>query len=75
MPGYVINRLPSNVRVSKVSSTVLRSYHLGVRDNIEAFGGDSGNIVAIGQSVGATSIGLHLVSYRGTQGVPFQKAL
>ena len=48
---------------------------LGVRDNIGAFGGDPENIVAIGQSVGASSIGLHIVSYEGKQGVPFQKAM
>ena len=47
----------------------------GVRDNIEAFGGDPGNVVAVGQSVGAMAIGLHLVSYSGTRGVPFQKAV
>lgn len=49
--------------------------HLGVRNNIEAFGGDPGNVVAIGQSVGASSIALHLLSYPGTRGVPFQKAM
>lgn len=47
----------------------------GVRDNIEAFGGDSNNVVAVGQSVGAMAIGLHLVSYSGKRGVPFQKAV
>ena len=48
---------------------------LGVRNNIEAFGGDPENIVAVGQSVGAMAIGLHLVSYGGNQGVPFHKAM
>lgn len=47
----------------------------GVRDNIAAFGGDSGSITAIGQSVGSSDIGLHLVSYGGHRGVPFQKAM
>ncbi|KAL8716024.1 MAG: hypothetical protein Q9225_006286 [Loekoesia sp. 1 TL-2023] len=46
-----------------------------IRDNIEAFGGDPENVTAIGQSVGASSIGLHLTSYRGKKGVPFQKAI
>ncbi|KAL8933894.1 MAG: hypothetical protein Q9216_006169, partial [Gyalolechia sp. 2 TL-2023] len=46
-----------------------------VRRNIAAFGGDPENMTAIGQSVGASSIGLHLTSYRGKQGVPFQKAM
>ena len=49
--------------------------NLGISDNIGAFGGDPGNVVALGQSVGASSIGLHLVSYSGTRGVPFQKAM
>ena len=48
---------------------------LGVHDNIEVFGGNPGNVVAVGQSVGGMAIGLHLVSYSGTQGVPFQKAM
>ncbi len=48
---------------------------LGVRNNIEAFGGDPENIIAVGQSVGAMAIGLHLVSYGGNQGVPFHKAM
>lgn len=47
----------------------------GIHDNIDAFGGDPGNVAAVGQSVGAMAIGLHLVSYSGTQGVPFQKAM
>lgn len=47
----------------------------GVRDNIAPFGGDPENIVAIGQSVGASSIGLHIVSYDGKRGDPFQKAM
>lgn len=47
----------------------------GVHDNIEAFGGNPENVVAVGQSVGAMAIDLHLVSYSGTQGVPFQKAM
>ena len=48
---------------------------LGIRDNIAAFGGDSDNVVAVGQSVGAMAVGLHLVSFGGSQGVPFQKAM
>ena len=48
---------------------------LGIRDNIGAFGGDPENVVAIGQSVGGLAIGLHLVSYQGKHGVPFQKAM
>lgn len=47
----------------------------GVKNNIAAFGGDPDNITAMGQSVGASSIGLHLTSYRGQRGVPFHKAM
>lgn len=32
-------------------------------------------VTAIGQSVGALDIGLHLTSFGGTQGVPFQQAM
>lgn len=46
-----------------------------VRDHISAFGGDPGQVTAIGQSVGGAHIGLHLTSYRGEKGVPFQKAM
>lgn len=46
-----------------------------MRDSIAAFGGDPGNVLAVGQSIGASSIGLHIVSYNGKQGVPFQKAM
>ncbi|KAJ5732621.1 carboxylesterase [Penicillium malachiteum] len=46
-----------------------------IRDNIEAFGGDPDRVTAIGQSVGASDIGLHLVSYNGTRGSPIQQAI
>ncbi|PYH97858.1 alpha/beta-hydrolase [Aspergillus ellipticus CBS 707.79] len=46
-----------------------------VRDNIQVFGGDPTRVTAIGQSVGASDIGLHLLSFNGTQGVPFQQAV
>ncbi|KAI4114398.1 MAG: hypothetical protein LQ338_008012, partial [Usnochroma carphineum] len=52
------------------------NYRLGrIRENIAVFGGDPENVTAIGQSVGASSIALHLTSYRGRKGVPFQKAV
>lgn len=46
-----------------------------VRDNIEVFGGDPAQVTAIGHSVGASDIGLHLTSYGGAKGVPFQRAV
>lgn len=54
---------------------ILNQSSSGIRDNIGAFGGDPGNVVAIGHSVGASAIGFHLTSYRGSRGVPFQKAM
>ena len=48
---------------------------IGVRENVGAFGGDPENVMAVGQSVGASSIGLHIISYSGTRGVPFHKAM
>ena len=32
-------------------------------------------VTVIGQSVGASDIGLHLTSFKGKKGVPFQKAM
>lgn len=73
--GYATTKA---LRAAKQANAGLRDQRAAfnwVRDNIEAFGGDPGNVVAVGQSVGAMAIGLHLLSYSGTQGVPFQKAV
>ena len=73
--GYATSKA---LRAAKQANAGLRDQRTAfnwVRDNIEAFGGDPGNVVAVGQSVGAMAIGLHLLSYSGTRGVPFQKAV
>ncbi|KAI0002676.1 hypothetical protein F4779DRAFT_622185 [Xylariaceae sp. FL0662B] len=49
--------------------------YVGICDNIEAFGGDPQKVTAVGQSVGAGGISLHLASYEGNRGVPFQQAI
>lgn len=75
MFGFAAN---GALRKSKHGNSGLRDQHAAfewIHDNIGAFGGDPDNIVAMGQSVGASSIGLHLTSYKGIRGVPFQKAI
>ncbi|KAL5047761.1 hypothetical protein BDW71DRAFT_196533 [Aspergillus fruticulosus] len=49
--------------------------NLWTRDNIDAFGGDPDRVTAIGQSVGASDIGLQLTAFGGKQEAPFQQAL
>ncbi|KAL9112657.1 MAG: hypothetical protein Q9187_007740 [Circinaria calcarea] len=73
--GYATNKALKDANHTNAGLRDQRAAFDWVRDNIEAFGGDPENVTAIGQSVGASSIGLHLVSYKGRRGVPFQKAM
>jgi carboxylesterase type B len=46
-----------------------------IKSNIDAFGGDPDRVTAVGQSVGAADIALHMASYAGKKGVPFERAM
>ncbi|KAK8041467.1 lipase [Apiospora phragmitis] len=45
-----------------------------VKDHIAAFGGDQNRITSFGLSSGGTFTSLHLLSYGGARGVPFDRA-
>ena len=76
MQAFVISGLPLNVSHDQLRPWLsILTVLTGIHTNIAAFGGEPNNIMAIGQSVGAMAIGLHLTSFGGNRGVPFQKAM
>jgi len=46
-----------------------------VKDNIEQFGGDAGNVIIWGESSGGTSVGYHLTAYGAQSTNLFHKAI
>ncbi|KAL4779979.1 Alpha/Beta hydrolase protein [Aspergillus varians] len=46
-----------------------------IRDHVETFGGDPNKVTVVGQSVGASDIGLQLTAFDGTHDLPFQQAM
>lgn len=73
--GFAMNKALQTAKQANVGLRDQIAAFEWVRDNIAAFGGDPDNITAMGQSVGASAISLHLTSYKGSHGVPFDKAI
>ena len=71
MPPLIVCRVKIWRRLFRANA----ASRTGIHNNIEAFGGNPDDVIAIGQSAGAISVGLHMTSYLGKQGVPFQKAV
>ena len=73
--GFATNKSLREKKHTNVGLRDQRAAFEWVKDNIAFFGGDPDNVTAMGQSVGASAIGLHLTSFKGKQGVPFHKAI
>ncbi|KAI0198404.1 alpha/beta-hydrolase [Astrocystis sublimbata] len=69
-------RLP-NLKAQKSLNVGMRDQRVAlqwVKDSISAFGGDADKVTAFGLSAGGTFSSLHLMTYGGEKGVPFDQA-
>ncbi|KAI1079502.1 lipase [Whalleya microplaca] len=73
--GFATSKALIDVKHTNAGLRDQRAAFEWIRDNIEAFGGNPQKVTAVGQSVGAGDISLHLASYEGKRGVPFQQAI
>jgi predicted esterase len=73
--GFAASRALTEAQHTNAGLRDQRAAFEWVQDNIENFGGDPERVTAVGQSVGASDISLHLTSFGGTRGVPFQQAI
>ncbi|KAI1504895.1 lipase [Biscogniauxia marginata] len=73
--GFATSKAMVEAKLTNAGLRDQRAAFEWVRDNIENFGGDPQRVTAIGQSVGASDIGLQLTSFGGERGVPFQQAI
>ncbi|KAI1098163.1 alpha/beta-hydrolase [Jackrogersella minutella] len=73
--GFAASKALTDAKQTNVGLRDQRAALEWVRDNIENFGGDPLRVTAIGQSVGASDIGLQLTAFEGKYDVPFQQAI
>ncbi|PVI04050.1 lipase [Periconia macrospinosa] len=73
--GFATSKALLGARHTNVGLRDQRAALDWVRENIEIFGGDPKKVTVMGQSVGGSDISLHLTSFGGKRGVPFQQAI